>query len=138
MRRMLIDNESSFDLMYLVTLREIRMQLEEINRKELPLVNFNKSMNVSTRTITLLVSLPGALVLTNVVVLVILSPYNIILGKLWLYRLQAKPSTLHRVIKERKDNNNKNKMNPFYFIFLILFVDFVFFWKTKSKEINKQ
>lgn len=115
MRRMLIDNESSFDLMYLVTLREIRMQLEEINRKELPLVNFNKSMNVSTRTITLLVSLPGALVLTNVVVFVILSPYNIILGKLWLYRLQAKPSTLHRVIKERKDNNNKNKMNPFYF-----------------------
>lgn len=53
-RRMLINNRSSFDLMYLIT-----------HQKLLTLVGFNESMKMLVGNIRLLVSVPQAIILIN-------------------------------------------------------------------------
>lgn len=73
---MLIDNGSSSDLMYLTMLKKMGVRLEEITRKELPLVSFNESMTMSIGTIMLRVSLPMVIVLINFVVFDVPLPYN--------------------------------------------------------------
>lgn len=71
-RRVLIDNGSSFDLIYLTTLTEMRVPSLKITKKELPLIGFNGSMMISVGTIKLLVLVPGAIILKNFGVLDIL------------------------------------------------------------------
>lgn len=68
-RKVMIDKGSTSDIMYLDTLKKIGVWLKEIIRKELPLVNFKRSMSISVRKIRLPVSLEGAIMWINFEVL---------------------------------------------------------------------
>lgn len=98
-RRVLIDNGNSLNLFYLTSLINIGIYHLEIVPREMPLLRFNGSTTISIGTIRSLVSTTGVIVFTNFIVSNTLTSYNVILGRLWLHKIQEIPSILHQLVK---------------------------------------
>ena len=77
------------------------MKIDEFNiqHRSIILVGFSREHKFTIGDITLLIYAGGVNLYTIFVVLNIPSAYNVILGKPWLHKMRAVPSTFHHVIR---------------------------------------
>ena len=97
--RVLIDGGSSVDLIFKDTLARMGISEDEIEREQTQLTGFNGSTTPSLGIIKLQVKTNGINKIVEFHVLDCLSPYNIILGRPWIHRMRAVPSTFHQCIR---------------------------------------
>ena len=97
--RVLIDNESSSDIIYLLVFQQMKLDKKRIKPFTSPLVSFTGDRIVPRGTVTLsiIVGTYSAQVIKEIDFLIVdcSSTYNIILGKPALNRLKAVTSTYH-------------------------------------------
>ena len=97
--RVLIDGGSSVDLIFKDTLARMGVSEDEIEREQTQLTGFNGTTTPSLGTIRLPVKTSRINKIVEFQVLYGLSPYNIILGRPWIHRMRAVPSTFHQCIR---------------------------------------
>lgn len=72
---------------------------KKITQKKMQLFGFIGNVMISVGTIRLLVSMEGAIILMNFVILNTHMSYNAILRHPWIHKMRAVPSTYHQLIK---------------------------------------
>ncbi|GAY49647.1 hypothetical protein CUMW_120740, partial [Citrus unshiu] len=80
-RRILIDNGSSVNILDDATVEKMRLEQDKIKPFEQPLIGFS-----------------GISLLTDFLVVKATSPYNAILGRQWIHKMRVVPSTYHQVL----------------------------------------
>ncbi|KAL5543502.1 hypothetical protein UlMin_007286 [Ulmus minor] len=98
-KRILIDNGSSTNVIFLNALKEMNIDESHIHRRSTVLVGFSGEQKFTLGDITLPVYASGVNLHINFVVLDSPSAYNVILGRPWIHEMRAVPSTFHQVIK---------------------------------------
>lgn len=93
--RILVDNGSSTDVLFLSTLREMEINETEIEKSTRVLVGFNGESTAAISKITLPVFAAGENKMTTFLVIDCPSAYNIIIGKPWIHAMKAVPLTYH-------------------------------------------
>ena len=97
--RILIDNGSSADVLFLLTLREMGLSGSEIEKSTTVLTSFNGESTTAVGKIKLPVLATVENMMTSFLVLDYQSTYNIILGRPWIHAMKAVPSTYHQRIR---------------------------------------
>ncbi|GMN47447.1 hypothetical protein TIFTF001_016609 [Ficus carica] len=97
--RILIDNGSSTDVLFLSTLREMELSELDIEKSTIVLTGFNGESTTAVGKIKLPVFAVGENKMTCFLVLDCSSAYNIILGRPWIHAMKAVPSTYHQRIR---------------------------------------
>ncbi|XP_060968388.1 uncharacterized protein LOC133035953 [Cannabis sativa] len=98
-KRILIDNGSSANILFLNALREMGIDEATIIRKSTVLVGFSGEQKHSVGEVILHVYAEGVNLQTKFLVVDSPSDYNAILGRLWIHSMKAVPSTYHQVIR---------------------------------------
>ena len=98
-KRILVDNGSSTNVIFLSALKEMNIDETHIHRRSTVLVKFSGKQKFTLGDITLLVYAARVNLHITFIVLDSLSAYNVILGKPWIHDMRAVPSTFHQVIK---------------------------------------
>ena len=98
-RRILIDPGSSADVVYYALFKRFRLSPEHLIEAEVPLVGFNSTPVWPLGHISMPVKAGTRSVDTDFVVVDVPSPYNIILGRTWLHRMEAIASTYLQVVR---------------------------------------
>lgn len=96
--RILIDNGSSADLLFLSTLLEMEIDESEIEKSTTVVIRFNGESTASIGKIKLPVFAAGENKMTTFLVTDCPSVCNIILGRPWIHTMKAVPSTDHQRI----------------------------------------
>ncbi|XP_010430681.1 PREDICTED: uncharacterized protein LOC104714911 [Camelina sativa] len=99
MKRILIDNGSSTNILYMQAYKELGLDKEGLTRKSIPLVGFSGKVKQSIGEVTLPVYAEGVNKHTKFLVVDCASAYNAIMGRPWVHDMGAIPSTLHQIIK---------------------------------------
>ena len=99
MGRILVDNGSSADVLFLSTLKEMELSESDIESSTTVLTGFNGESTAAVGKIKLPVFAAGENKLTTFLVLDCPSAYNIILGRPWIHAMKAVPSTYHQCIR---------------------------------------
>ena len=94
-KRILVDNDSSTNVIFLNALREMNIDESHIHHHFIVLVGFNGKQNFTLRDITLPVYAVGVNLHITFVVLDSPSTYNVILGRSWIHEMRDVPSTFH-------------------------------------------
>lgn len=97
--RILVDNGSSADVLFLSTLKEMELSESDIETSTTILTGFNGESTAAVGKIKLPVFAAGENKMTNFLVLDCPSAYNIILGRPWIHSMKAVPSTYHQRIR---------------------------------------
>ena len=97
--RILVDNGSSADVLFLSTLKEMELSESDIESSTTVLTGFNGESTAAVGKIKLPVFAGGENKLTTFLVLDCPSAYNIILGRPWIHAMKAVPSTYHQRIR---------------------------------------
>ncbi|KAL5546372.1 hypothetical protein UlMin_006059 [Ulmus minor] len=98
-KKILIDNGSSTNVIFLSALREMNIDEAHIHRRSTVLVGFSGEQKFTLGDITLPVYAAGVNLHVTFVVLDSPSAYNVILGRPWIHDMRAVPSTFHQVIR---------------------------------------
>ncbi|KAL5544691.1 hypothetical protein UlMin_008475 [Ulmus minor] len=98
-KRILIDNGSSTNVIFLSALKEMNIDEAHIHRRSTVLVGFSGEQKFTLGDITLPVYAAGVNLHITFVVLDSPSAYNVILGRPWIHDMRAVPSTFHQVIR---------------------------------------
>ena len=98
-KRILVDNDSSTNAIFLNALREMNIDESHIHRRSTVLVGFNGEQKFTLGDITLPVYAAELNLHVNFFMLDNPSAYNIILGKPWIHKIRVVPSTFHQVIR---------------------------------------
>ncbi|KAM6593606.1 hypothetical protein CsatA_001309 [Cannabis sativa] len=98
-KRILIDNGSSANILFLNALREMGIDEATIIRKSTVLVGFSGEQKHSVGEVTRHVYAEGVNLQTKFIVVDSPSAYNAILGRPWIHSMKAVPSTYHQVIR---------------------------------------
>ncbi|XP_056688524.1 uncharacterized protein [Spinacia oleracea] len=99
-KRVLVDNGSSTNVMMLDALKEMRLNLEkDVTRKSIVLVGFSSEEKTTFVEVFLPVYPHGVNQQVKLCVINCPSSYNIILGSIWIHDMKAIPSTYHQTIK---------------------------------------
>ena len=98
-KRILIDPGSSAEIMYEPLFRGLGLEAKDLNHAEGPLYGFSGETAVPSRKVTINIKAGTVLSPTEFFVLNTYSPYNAILGRPWLHRMGAVPSTLHQWLR---------------------------------------
>ena len=98
-KRILVDNGSSTNVIFLNALMEMKIDESNIRRCSTVLVGFNREQKFIVGDITLPVYAGRINLNVKFAVLDNPSTYNIILGRPWIHKMRAVPSTFHQVIK---------------------------------------
>ncbi|XP_010513510.1 PREDICTED: uncharacterized protein LOC104789524 [Camelina sativa] len=99
MKRILIDNGSSTNILYMQAYKELGLDEGGLTRKSIPLVGFSGEVKQSIGEVTLPVYAEGVNKHTKFLVVDCASAYNAIMGRPWIHDMAAIPSTLHQTIK---------------------------------------
>ena len=94
-KRILIDPGSSVEIMYKSLFRGLGLGKKDLSRTEGPLSGFSGETVIPSGKVTINVRAGMVSSPTEFFVLNTFSPYNAILGRPWLHRMGAVPSTLH-------------------------------------------
>jgi hypothetical protein len=98
-KRILIDPGSSVEIMYESLFRGLGLGKKDLSRTEGPLSGFSREIVVPSGKVTINVRARTVSSPTEFFVLNAFSPYNAILGRSWLHRIGAVPSTLHQHLR---------------------------------------
>ncbi|XP_023895031.2 uncharacterized protein LOC112006941 [Quercus suber] len=104
MKRIMIDQGSGAEVMYLDLFRGLGLKNENLSKYSTPLVGFDGKVVVPEGQISLLVNMEGKEVVVKFIVVASFSPYTAILGRLWIHAMAAVPSTLHMKVKFPTDH----------------------------------
>ena len=95
----LIDNGSSANVIFLNAYKEMRLKEEYITRRCISLVGFRGETRTIIEETILLVYVEGVNLYTKFLILDSPSAYNVILGRLWIHRMEAIPSTYYQILR---------------------------------------
>nr|XP_043633170.1 uncharacterized protein LOC122604345 [Erigeron canadensis] len=98
-RRILIDNGNSVNIIKLETLRRMDISKEDINGKASPLIGFSGETKYTVGEIKLPVYVGGMNSMQKFCVVDSLPGCNIILGRPWIHEMKVVPSTYHQCVK---------------------------------------
>jgi hypothetical protein len=98
-KRVLIDPGSSVEIMYESLFKGLGLGKEDLSRTEGPLSGFSGETVIPSGKVTINVRAGTVSTPTEFFVLNTFSPYNAILGRPWLHRMGAVPSTLHQRLR---------------------------------------
>ena len=98
-KRILIDPGSSVEIMYDSLFQGLGLGQEDLDRKGDPLYEFTGESVMPAGRVTIKVHAGTISSLTKFWVLNSYSPYNAILGRPWLHKMRAVPSTLHQKLR---------------------------------------
>ena len=98
-KRILIDNGSSANVLFLEALQEMGLDEKSIIRRSTVLVGFSGESLRTVGEISLPTYAEGVNVMTKFNVVDCPSAYNVILGRPWIHKMKAMPSTYHQSIK---------------------------------------
>ncbi|XP_062103243.1 uncharacterized protein LOC133814272 [Humulus lupulus] len=98
-KRVLIDNGSSANILFLNVLRDMKVDESTIIGKYTVLIGFSGEQKHSIGEINLHVWAEGVNLHTKFIIVDCPSSYNAILGQPWIHEMEVVPSTYHQVIK---------------------------------------
>ena len=98
-KRVLVDQGSKAEIMYLDLYEGLNLKPEDLERYDSPLIGFNGRMVVPRGMIRLPVQARDEEVQVNFIVVGAYSPYTAILTKPWLHAIGVVSSTLHLKVK---------------------------------------
>ncbi|XP_057780215.1 uncharacterized protein LOC130998827 [Salvia miltiorrhiza] len=98
-KRVLIDNGSSANIMFINAFREMGLNESNITRKTAVLIGFSGESKTTVGEIDLPVYAEGVNLSTRFLVIDAPSAFNVILGRPWIHDMEAVPSTFHQVVK---------------------------------------
>ncbi|VVB11381.1 unnamed protein product [Arabis nemorensis] len=99
MKRVLIDNGSSTNILYLDAYKELGLDEAGLTRKSTPLVGFSGEVKQCMGEIMLPVYAEGINKQTKFLIVGCASGYNAIMGRSWIPDMGGVPSTLHQTTK---------------------------------------
>ena len=102
-KRMLIDQGSGAEVMYLDLFKRLGLKNEDLSRYNTPLMEFDGCIVITEGQITLSMNMEGKEVMVTFIVVTSISPYTTILGRPWIHAMGAIPSTLHVKVKFRTE-----------------------------------
>ncbi|GMP72477.1 hypothetical protein CsSME_00030506 [Camellia sinensis var. sinensis] len=103
-KRILIDQDSSCDIMYVRCYKELGLHLDNLEQSSNPMVGFNGTPTWPLGATSVEVQAGTKKIRTEFMVIDTPSPYNIILGRPWLHAMGAVPSTLHQLLRFPTEN----------------------------------
>ncbi|KAL5577724.1 hypothetical protein UlMin_019423 [Ulmus minor] len=98
-KRILVDNGSSTNVLFLNALKEMKIDESNIHRYATVLVGFSGEQKFTVGDIALPVYASGINLNVNFAVLDNPSAYNMILGRPWIHKMRTVPSTFHQVVR---------------------------------------
>ena len=98
-KRILVDNSSSTNVIFLNAATEMNIDESHIHRHSTVLIGFNGEHKFTLGDITLPVYAAGVNVHIAFVMLDSPLAYNVIIGRPWIHEMRLVPSTFHQVIK---------------------------------------
>ena len=99
MKRMLVDQGSAVEVMYLDLYKGLNLKQEDLSPYDSPLVSFERKIVIPKGMIRLLVQTYSDVVEVNFIVVDAYSPYTAIVARPWLHALGAVSSTLYQKVK---------------------------------------
>ncbi|XP_023889796.1 uncharacterized protein LOC112001866 [Quercus suber] len=99
MKRVMIDQGSRADVMYLDLFRGLGLRNKDLSKYSTPLVGFDAKVVVPDGQISLPMNMEGKEVIVTFIVVTSFSSYTAILGRPWIHAMGAVPSTLHIKVK---------------------------------------
>ncbi|KAG7547449.1 Aspartic peptidase domain superfamily [Arabidopsis suecica] len=99
MKRILVDNGSSTNILFIQAYKELGLDEVGLTRKSTPLVGFSGEVKQTIGEVTLPVYAGGINKHTKFLVVDCPSAYNAIVGRPWIHDMGAIPSTFHQTIK---------------------------------------
>ncbi|RVW74933.1 Transposon Ty3-I Gag-Pol polyprotein [Vitis vinifera] len=111
-KRILVDPGSSADLLQVAVIKQMDFELSNLENPGRTLSEFNNSSTTSLGDVTLPVQ--AGPVILNVLFSVVedLSPFNAILGRMWLHGMKAIPSTYHQMIAREAGTSADREHSP--------------------------
>ena len=100
-KRVLIDQESGAEVMYLELFKGLGLKSEDLSKYDTPLVGFDNRMVILKGQILLPVNMEGKEVMVTFIVVALFFPYTAILEKPWIHAMGAVLYTLHVNVKFR-------------------------------------
>ncbi|XP_056694810.1 uncharacterized protein [Spinacia oleracea] len=98
-KRILIDNGGSVNVLFLEALHEMGLEEKNIVRRSTVLVGFSGESLRTVGEISLPTYAEGVNIMTKFNVVDCPAAYNVILGQPWIHKMKAVPSTYHQSIK---------------------------------------
>ena len=98
-KRILIDQGSSCDIMYVRCYKELGLHPDDLEQSNGSMVGFNGTSTWPLSATSLEVQADTKKIRTEFMVINTPLPYNIILGRPWLHAMGAVPSTLHQLLR---------------------------------------
>ena len=99
MRRVLVDQDSAFEIMYHDLYKGLNLKFEDLTAYESPLISFEGKTVIPKGQIRLPIQTNSEIVEVDFIVVDSYSPYTAIVARPWLYALGAVSSTLHQKVK---------------------------------------
>ncbi|XP_028121272.1 uncharacterized protein LOC114318562 [Camellia sinensis] len=97
-KRVLVDQGSAADILYYDLFRKLGLSDQHLTPAAAPLVSFNSQLGWPLGRIVLPVVVGTKTLQIEFLVINTPSPYNAILGRPWIHRMKAVPSTYHQLI----------------------------------------
>ncbi|XP_038688732.1 uncharacterized protein LOC119987897 [Tripterygium wilfordii] len=107
LKRILIDNGSSANVLFLAAYKGMGLDETLILRKSTALIGFNGEVSHSMGEVVLPIYAPGLNKQTRFSIVDSPSAYNAILGRPWLHSIRAVPSTYHQILRYPTNNGVK-------------------------------
>ncbi|XP_038704656.1 uncharacterized protein LOC120014086 [Tripterygium wilfordii] len=104
LKRILIDNGSSANVLFLAAYKGMGLDETLILRKSMALIGFNGEVSHSVGEVVLPIYAPGLNKQTRFSIVDSPSAYNAILGRPWLHAIRAVPSTYHQILRYPTNN----------------------------------
>ncbi|XP_028078929.1 uncharacterized protein LOC114280754 [Camellia sinensis] len=98
-KRILIDQGSSYEIMYYETFKQLKLEDRDLAPITSTLVNFNLMPEWPVGKIILPVKAGTMMKYVEFLVLKVPSTYNIILGRVWLHAMRSVASTYHQMLR---------------------------------------
>ncbi|XP_021768647.1 uncharacterized protein LOC110732963 [Chenopodium quinoa] len=99
MKRVLVDNGSSTNIIFRDALNQVRFRESDIIKRSTVLVRFNGEAMNALGEIQLPTLLKGVNMMYKFYVIDFKTAYNVILGTPWIHKMKAFPSTYHQLLK---------------------------------------
>ena len=98
-RRILVDNGSSSNIIFPTVYQDLGLDESALTRKTTPLVGFSGEVKQTAGEVVLPVYAEGINMSTKFLLVDCQLSYNMILGRPWIHDMRAFPSTLYQMVK---------------------------------------